>query len=367
MEPVKRPVLAVLSTVFEANKTSLEPGETWDALEERAYELGIQAYFFDPEAFDYKTHRAPGWWRDRSGGMPKWTQVLCPRPDVVYENVLVHLTHLPEVRQIRRFFVRQGIPLFHPNLGHKGKLSEWLQAYPHLWEHDPETIHLQNAQDVLAFLQRYPFVYLKPVTGSAARGILEIRPEGKGYYRLRAAKYGARKVEINALISEADLLLFVSGEMDRIAFQLQAGCELLHEQGGKIDIRTHLQRNKKGEWEFIEMVVKRGKTGSIVSNYHAGGSRHDYQWLQEVAKGQGVPMPTQQELIDLSLQIAAAYTDKDPLINGLGFDLGVDIKGHVWLLDVNCPPGRNILSAQSKLRCQQLNAEFAWYVLQQRK
>jgi len=367
MDVEKRPVLAVVSTVFGTDKATLDPGETWDALEDRAYELGMQAYFFDPEAFEYKSLRAPGWWRDRSSGTPTWKQVLCPRPDVVYENVFVHLVHLPAVRQIRRFFVRQGILLFHPNLGHKGKLSEWLRAYPHLWSHHPESILLQDAQDVLVFLQRYSAVYLKPVTGSAGRGVLEIRREGEQCYRLRAAKYGPKKVELNARLTEDDLLVFVGGELDRIDFQLQAGCELLHEQGGKIDIRTHLQRNKQGEWEFIEMVIKRGKTGSIVSNYHAGGSVHEYRWLQDVAQRQDVPLPTQQQLIDLSLQIAAAYTDKDPLINGIGLDLGVDVNGQIWLLDVNCPPGRNILSPSSKVRCQQLNAEFAWYLLQSKK
>ncbi|MGB8957109.1 MAG: YheC/YheD family protein, partial [Tumebacillaceae bacterium] len=162
------------------------------------------------------------------------------------------------------------------------------------------------------------------------------------------------------------LTLFLKGERQREPSILQAGCELLHIDGSKIDLRTHLQRNRDGEWECVALIVKQGQAGSIVSNYHAGGATHEWAWLLEWAKGVRFrKLPTEERVIELSRQIAAAYADKAPGLGSIGLDLGIDTDGEIWLLDVNSRPGRNILDLEQKNRCQQLNAEFAFYLLQQ--
>ena len=71
-------------------------------------------------------------------------------------------------------------------------------------------------------------------------------------------------------------------------------------------------------------------------------------------------------MIRISTAIAAAYEQKAPTLSSIGLDIGIDLSGALWLLDVNSRPGRNILDDEQKELCQRLNAEFAAYLIELR-
>jgi glutathione synthase/RimK-type ligase-like ATP-grasp enzyme len=366
MESRELPRFGVVTTSVAAREKrpqsgGYQPGGVWRVMEQRAYELGMSACLFRPEDADWSRGRVHAWVCERDGEERVWERRYGPLPDIVFENVYVHLSATRAVRDLRRRLTRLGIPVFNPPLGSKDILADWLQGYPKLWQHHPETVRWRREEEVLKFLVRHPSAYLKPVQGSAGQGILEIRPQEGGYF-VRAAKYGRTKKTLARHLTHRELLRFLQRERRQGRFILQAGVELLHIEAGKVDLRTHLQRNLKGEWELVDLIVKRGRPGSIVSNYHAGGDVHPYEWLTAWAKDSRVKLPSESEITDLSKRIAAAYADKAQLLGSLGLDLGIDTDGEIWLLDVNSRPGRNILDEAGKERCQVLNAEFAAYL-----
>jgi hypothetical protein len=223
---------------------------------------------------------------------------------------------------------------------------------------------LESPDLVFEWLDRYPTLYLKPLHGSSGQGILEVAPSRKGRYAVRAAKFSNTKQPLDVEMTRPELTRLIRRECRRRPFLLQQGIDLLHIDDGKIDLRTHLQRNRAGEWEQVALIVKRGQPHSIVSNYHAGGSRHDWDWLQDWARRERIPLPKRDEVLALSDRIARAYTEKAPHLASLGLDLGIDRQARLWLLDVNARPGRNILDADQIARCAELHAEFAAYLLQ---
>jgi hypothetical protein len=364
----KRPLFGVITTTVahrhgpKTRSTSYRPGAIWCELEQRAFELGMTTCIFRPEDLDMARECVHGWVCSRKGDDSIWRRVKCRLPDVVYENVYVHLSATGRVKRIRRFFEQKGIPLFNPRLGDKAELADWLRSYPELWKHHPETERLTDASQVLEFIGRHRSVYLKPVLGSAGRGIIEIRQQEEDGYLVQASKYGRKMRALSCVMKCGEMLKFVRKEIKRGRYILQAGCDLIWINSGKIDVRTHLQRNQDGEWECVGLIVKRGRPHSIVSNYHAGGSSHSWYWLKRWAKQNAFPLPGRSELLDLSIALCKAYTEKAPRLASLGLDLGIDQNGEIWLLDVNSRPGRNILEPEQKVRCQHLNAEFACYL-----
>ncbi|ASS74499.1 hypothetical protein CIG75_05480 [Tumebacillus algifaecis] len=373
MKEEKRPIFGIITTAiarrqhWKRRRSGYMPSAIWQALEQRASELGLTTCLFRPEDLDVRRGRVNGVVCVRSGETKVWRRITCPLPDVVYDNVFVHLSTTPALKRARRFFENRGTPVFNPRLGNKAELAAWLRNYPNLWNYHPETMLFTDPAQLEALLKSHQSVYLKPVLGSAGQGIIEIRTQEDGNYLVRAVKYGKDKRSFTRVLGTAGMLAFVRAERHRQRYILQAGCELLWIDKGKIDLRTHLQRNQQGEWEVVALIVKRGSPGSIVSNYHAGGSVHSWYWLKRWAKDNDFELPRRRELFQLSVAICNAYADKSPYLSSLGLDLGIDEVGKIWLLDVNARPGRNILEQEQKIRCTQLHAEFAYYLCYHRQ
>ncbi|WP_152559296.1 YheC/YheD family protein [Tumebacillus flagellatus] len=360
----------MLTTIVPARNTSrrfrstFQPKAIWNHLARAAHEQGLAVCLFRPEDLSASSKKVLGMFSEDGA---TWKRKLGPLPDIVYDNVFVHLAGKRDVLRARRFFLERGTPLYNPRLGNKTQLAAWLRAYPSLWRHHPKTVPFTQEEQVFQMLAECESLYLKPISGSAGQGILEIRPADAARYCVRAAKFGNTKQPYEAELPASELKRLLQRERNRCKFILQEGVELLHIDDGKIDLRTPLQRNRQGKWEQVALIVKRGRQHSIVSNYHAGGSAHDWAWLQEWAQEHRISLPGEHEVEELSQRIACAYADKAPHLATLGLDLGIDTSGKLWLLDVNARPGRNILDADQKIRCFELHAEFAAYLLDKNK
>ncbi|MBL0386242.1 YheC/YheD family protein [Tumebacillus sp. ITR2] len=369
MNLTQPPILGVLTTTVPSQDqarsrlTSFSPKAIWHHFARAAHERGLSLCLFRPEDISPRKQTVLGYFNHDG---ENWTRMTGRLPDIVYDNVYVHLANRPAVRRARRFFLKQGKPLFNPRLGNKIQLADWLHQYPNLWKHHPETQNLTHEEQVFSLLDSVDTLYLKPINGSAGQGILEISETSQGRYAVRAAKFSNTKKPLDVELTRDEVQTLVRRQIKLHKFILQQGIPLLHIDGGKIDLRTHLQRNLHGEWEQVALIVKRGQPYSIVSNYHAGGSKHDWAWLQDWARQQKVKLPDREEVEDLSKRIARAYADKAPHLASIGLDLGIDHSGNLWLLDVNARPGRNILDNEQKKRCFELHAEFAAFLLQEK-
>lgn len=364
-----RPLFGVLLLAIPRGQ---KPGAGWRQLEQFTHAAGLRACWFSIRDVDLQHNRVDAWICKRSAnGVRTWQKTRLRLPDVVYDNVPVPTRNREDVMRIKRHLRQKGIPYFNPPLGTKPQLGKWLQSYPALYQHHPETLFQPSCTDVPALLKRHRAVYLKPFLGRGGIGILEISQlktpnananANAATYQVRSSLYGAQGKELHKQMTHAELLSFLQNEFRRTRYFLQAGCDLMHIDRCKIDIRAHMQRDRQGRWQCVGLVVKQGKANAIVSNYHLGGALHTWAWLQQRTQAQQIPLPTEQQVIVLAQKIATAYAAKAPHLGCLGFDLGIDTRGRIWLLDINSPPSRSLLPPAGRRRSLQLIAEFASYL-----
>lgn len=130
---------------------------------------------------------------------------------------------------------------------------------------------------------------------------------------------------------------------------IQRGVDLLPLGGNPVDIRTIVQRNRRGIWAVTGMFAKVAAKGKRVTNVKSGGqviSVSSYlarSGLSPLQRAQVV-----QKLIRLSVAIsmAMARSYRNTLY---ALDLGVDRQARVWLIEINTHPSLRVLLKVSRL------------------
>jgi hypothetical protein len=135
----------------------------------------------------------------------------------------------------------------------------------------------------------------------------------------------------------------------RQRFVIQQGINLLPLGGKPVDIRTIVQKNRRGVWAVTGMFAKVAATGKKVTNVKAGGRVIS---VGSYLAGSGLT-PIQrvrvlQQLYRLSVQIskAMARTYRYTLY---ALNLGVVRQSRVWLIEINTYPSLRALLKVSRL------------------
>ena len=114
-----------------------------------------------------------------------------------------------------------------------------------------------------------------------------------------------------------------------------------------MDFRVHAHKNSNNEWVVAAIAAKIAGQGSVTTHVRTGGtviSGDDL--LQRV-------FPSRSSEIELALKetaikLAEAIESRiDQNIGELGFDLGIDETGHIWMFEANSRPGRSIFKHDS--------------------
>jgi hypothetical protein len=261
-----------------------------------------------------------GQWRLGEGG---WAEGEFPLPKVLFRRYGA----APAAALLTALQAR-GALVMNERIFHKEEAARWLAADPELRPHLPETVRLAGVSSVLAMLERHPSLFVKPVWGSLAGGILRVR---------------RWSVETAAgdLISCADaetLAAALTPLLPRTAGLVQQGLELAGVGGRMIDFRVIVQKNGHGEWQTSGMVARAGEERLFVSNMATGGFPFAVADALALLFG---PAPEQVfrrklELARLGIAAAKALEAGSGLLLGdLGLDMAYDHAGHLWLIEAN--------------------------------
>lgn len=121
---------------------------------------------------------------------------------------------------------------------------------------------------------------------------------------------------------------------------VQQGIHLLRKDQRPIDFRIHTNKNNHGDWVVTAIAAKVAGAGSVTTHVKSGGV---IQTMAEV-----FPSIEEQRLAETKLSNAALLLSKaleenmEGIIGEIGFDLGLDRQGNVWLFEANSKPGRSI-------------------------
>jgi hypothetical protein len=265
-----------------------------------------------------------------------WQFHTLPLPQCIYNRV--HSRHAEKSDQVDSLIQHckdNGIPFFNERFLNKWNVYKILADRPAAPAFLPKTVCFKSSEDLKRMLQEFRTVYAKPANGSMGKGIYRIRAGANGY---QIANSQSTRVWKDFSSLHRHLQKKCAGKL----YLLQRGLSLIGFQSRPADFRVLVQKNRSGEWAVTSLVARIGQN-RIVSNVARGGSMFPAaQALQMCGPWQNSSRPSVHTLSRTALQVARELEHSlDGHYAEFGIDLGVDVHGRIWLLEVNSKPSKS--------------------------
>ncbi|MCD8502690.1 MAG: YheC/YheD family protein [Bacillaceae bacterium] len=301
-------------------------------------EVGAYYFVFGTHNIDWEQGVIQGYFYRPDG----WKQFNVPLPNVVYDRLPNRKVENLETSKLvkDRLQKEYDIPWFNPGFFHKWDIQKRLMQDKEANNHLPESYYLPSYEQMEHLLETYQHLYIKPANGSLGIGIQQLftlKEEPYVYCRFRDGQTNRlrRYSSLKRLLKQQ----FPYGIKDMIA---QRGIDLIKFNRKPIDFRVHTNKNKNGEWVVSAIAAKIAGEGSITTHVKSGGEvKAAKDILKEIGCKPAILKNLKSTALLLSEKIDRA---KEGFIGEIGFDLGVDESGHVWMFEANSKPGRTIFS-----------------------
>jgi hypothetical protein len=354
-------IVTALAPRRGAGTRSWRPPYSFRMIAREAERCGLTPVLVHPDDFHGGKKRMTGWVGRGVGSLrERWTRQTLPLPHVVYENVFVHLAVKGRARDVRRACRRHGIPLFNPVIGGKLSVNRILAQQAETRPYIPATRFVRQMDDIFHFLQRFGTVYVKPNGGYGGRGVTRVTQLADGTYRIQVNRLHGKRVHVNRRFTERELRRWIRRALgDRLI--VQQGLRLIQKDGGQVDFRVVVHRDQQGQWKLIGIIPKIAPPGGAVTNLVAGGRKTTLAFLQNWAQRNGKPLPVN-ALTKAALEIARFWSKRYPTLGIIGFDMGIDVNGRVWMIEMNPKPARTLLDPEMRRKSYRAIAEFAAFL-----
>ncbi|WP_371931916.1 YheC/YheD family protein [Mesobacillus subterraneus] len=121
---------------------------------------------------------------------------------------------------------------------------------------------------------------------------------------------------------------------------VQQGISLLRSEKRLIDFRVHTNKDEYGQWQVAAIAAKIAGQGSVTTHVNNGGV---VKSLDELFEDRTERELCEKNLSEASLLLSSILEkNMEGIIGEIGFDLGIDKSGKVWLFEANSKPGRSI-------------------------
>ncbi|WP_149453312.1 YheC/YheD family protein [Pasteuria penetrans] len=331
------PLLGIL--FHESTKKPFEPpfGTSEDFLIECAKtgkKTGLQVAILTTQRLDPSRGQTQGWILANR----EWLPVTLPLPDIIYNRIAPRHAELRERIQKLLHILRDeySIPIFNECFLSKQQVYEQLRQNRHTRPLLPETIPFTKP-NLLRMLRRHSILYLKPNHGSCGYGILRVlRAPSRQWICQRTLPNG---IHNHTAPSATNLLRFIRNNIKKRPYLIQKGLQLAQCEGRPFDLRVLVQKDGRGSWCTTSSVARVAGPQQFVSNVSRGGT---IRRTTEVISQLSLPPHNHSHVWHhLALQVAQAFEEQ---ITGhyaeLGIDLGIDIHGKWWLIEVNSKPSK---------------------------
>lgn len=268
-----------------------------------------------------------------------WRQITLPLPQCIYNRLGNRKAEKSaQVNQWIEKCKEREIPFFNERFLNKWHVHQALQQEADAAAYLPQTVRYLAHQNLEHMLRTHRVVYAKPTNGSMGQGIFLLRATSDGYALVRPAASGSVTQKFQQVSSlHKALQKRISGK----PYLLQQGLSLIGLNGKPADFRVLAQKDRLGQWSVSSLVARLGRN-KVVSNIARGGSMTTAAQALRICGPKlsgpvGVPALKQAalrlaQLLDQSIE--GHYAE-------FGIDLGVDVHGRIWLLEVNSKPSKS--------------------------
>ncbi|RSK26299.1 YheC/YheD family protein [Bacillus sp. HMF5848] len=330
-----------------------------------ANSVGVCIFVFGAHQINWDNATIAGYFFTKKG----WEQCEVPFPNVIYDRLPNRKTEShPAIAQIKKRLSNDYlIPIYNPKFFNKTEIYELLEQHNQLSQYTPKTISRPSWLDIDQMVKQFGHVFVKPANGSLGLGVFQIlysEKEQAYYCRYRDEEDKNRLQRFMNLSTLADYLF---KDRDLEYYVVQQGISLIRMDKNQIDFRVHTNQDENGVWHVGAIAAKVAGRGSVTTHINSGGSVHT---LEEVIVEKDEAKRINMKIEEAVLAISEYLSEKmNGLVGEIGFDIGVDREGRIWLFEANAKPGRSIFH-HPKLHeadkfTRRLTLEYAIYVMKQ--
>jgi len=300
--------------------------------------VGALPFVFGEEHIDWDNGLINGYFFVDDG----WKTMKIPFPNVVYDRLPNRKTErMSELRSLKaRMQTDYLIPWYNPGFFSKLDVFERLQQDERAAEYLPETHQFSSFSIIERMLSNYGNVYVKPANGSLGLGIHQIlfdKLTGDYYCRYRDQEGINKLTKFDSL---EKLMKKVFHKRNLSHMIVQQGISLLRYEKRLIDFRVHTNKDEYGQWQVAAIAAKIAGQGSVTTHVNNGGV---VKSLDELFENKDERELYEKRLSEASLLLSSILEkNMEGIIGEIGFDLGIDKSGKVWLFEANSKPGRSI-------------------------
>ncbi|MCA1056496.1 YheC/YheD family protein [Rossellomorea aquimaris] len=338
--------LGVLIGIFTSGFTTF----TLSPIGERSYffrkllsvqsSLGVIPFIFGERHIDWESGLIKGFFHFGEG----WETLNVPFPNVIYDRLPNRRSEKRKTyKEIKERLQREyGIPWYNPGFFNKLDLFERLESDGSVSRYLPETHSFQSFDEIERMLAQYKHVYIKPKNGSLGNGIHKLTFDrgAEDYYCRYRDKDGKNRLVRFSSLERLMNSVFKNRSLDH--FLIQQGISLVTEDSRPLDFRVHTNKDDEGNWQVSALAGKVAGIGSVTSHANNGGV---VKSLSELFPDPARKDEVEESLKNAALELSSAIErNMEGYIGEIGFDLGMDEDGMIWMFEANSKPGRAIFS-----------------------
>jgi hypothetical protein len=253
-----------------------------------------------------------------------WRMVSKPIPKVIHKRVLYRTSPPLQVLQRLR---RRGVIFVNPYrmqnkyaayqiLSHDAQVASYL---PSTWSYSWRRLVRQLAAGRT--------MILKPMIGSVGQDIIRIAPQTHDYAQIIGKQ--------TRVMSYHHLHRYLQRRIQPGRFLLQQYLNLARINDNPFDLRVPVQRDETGEWTVPGMVAKISGVHPFLTNLAQGGSAIPGDIAVSTAFTPSIAASVWVEIEQLAQRVARVIAQEYHYAADLGLDIGVDVDGKPWLIEVN--------------------------------
>ena len=181
-------------------------------------------------------------------------------------------------------------------------------------------------------LEKYDYVYLKPVSSLLAMGLIRVhKSEGNYCFQINDNPY---PVAVN---SGETAFNYFNRIKHNQQYLIQQGINSIKFESRYIDFRAIMQKNETLEWNCTKIVAKVGKQNGICSNFKEDGYVLTFEEVfVKVLKLEDKEIySTKNKLINICNNLCKMLDETGENFGDIGIDAAIDDKLNIWILEAN--------------------------------
>jgi len=271
----------------------------------------------------------------------RWVEELLPFPDVIYNRI--PLRNQEKTVKIRSKLLacknNPNLTLFNPFFFNKWELYRWLRHSKKTKSHVPVTTRLKGAESLSVMLNKFSYLYLKPESGKAGKGIMTIVKKNSDHLPyLLNIQDGKTSISYSSSTFKK-LWERILKECGTVPYIIQQGIALSTYRNRKFDLRALVQKNLQGHWEVTGLGARIAGSTSITTHVPRGGSIADplscLSHTFSTRQSHSIIEKASAYALKVAKQVELGSGDK---LGEMSMDIGVDKKGEIWFFEANSKP-----------------------------